>query len=82
MLQFSDSWLLITNVPGRLLDRILRRSPDEKHQVVLDTLGSVCPTHEPSLFERFVSAQHAVAADGSRELRSMLAPLNAYSSGG
>lgn len=41
MLQGSDVWLLITEVPGRWIDRVFGQSPDAKHQRVVDVLQRV-----------------------------------------
>ena len=41
MLQGYGVWLLYTEVTGRWIDRLLRRAPDEKHQVVVDVLRRV-----------------------------------------
>jgi hypothetical protein len=66
MLQGSETWLLITEVPGRWLDRLLRRAPDEKHQTVLDVLRKVLaqsPFHDAKWS---TPAEHLMAEEAVR----------------
>lgn len=70
MLQTPDAWLLITDVPGRWIDRLLGRAPDEKHQAVIDVLRGVLarpPFHDAkwSTEEEYQRSEEPVRAPKS-----------------